>query len=92
MWLTEAEGHASAVLIRAVEPVLNITKSTRGPGLLCKAMQIDRSLNAHDLLSDNLFVAHSDDEKKITIVKKETHWGGVCEALGASVVAVLCEG
>ena len=69
--VTEAEGHASAVLIRAVEPVLNITKSTRGPGLLCKAMQIDRSLNAHDLLSDNLFVAQSDDEKKITIVKKK---------------------
>jgi DNA-3-methyladenine glycosylase len=69
--VTQAQGHASAVLIRAVEPVLNITKSTRGPGLLCKAMQIDRALNAHDLLSDDFFVAENDDGKKLTIVKSK---------------------
>src|SRR3984957_5288584 len=40
--VTEAEGHASAVLIRAVEPIKNITGRTQGPGLLCKAMQIDK--------------------------------------------------
>jgi len=38
--VTEREGHASAVLIRAVEPVKNIEGSTRGPGRLCKAMRI----------------------------------------------------
>jgi DNA-3-methyladenine glycosylase len=69
--VTQAEGHASAVLIRALEPVKNIDKATRGPGLLCKALQIDRSLNGHDLLSNNFFIAQADEAKKIVIVKKK---------------------
>jgi DNA-3-methyladenine glycosylase len=69
--VTEAEGHASAVLIRALEPIQNIEKSTRGPGLLCKALHIDRSLNAHDLLSDDFYIAENTENKKITIVKKK---------------------
>ena len=28
-----------------------------GPGLLCRAMEIDRRLNGHDLLSDDFFIA-----------------------------------
>ena len=55
--VTEREGHASAVLVRAVEPVMNIEGSTRGPGRLCKAMHIDRRLNGHDLVSDDFFIA-----------------------------------
>ncbi len=47
--VTEEEGHASAVLIRALEPVRNLLGRSNGPGLLCKAMGIDRSLNGHDL-------------------------------------------
>src|SRR5262245_49617480 len=54
--VTQQEGMASAVLLRAVEPVANIDGRTQGPGLLCKALHIDRRLNAHDLLSDNLFI------------------------------------
>ena len=54
--VTESAGIGSAVLIRALEPVANITERTCGPGLLCKAMMIDRELNEHDLLSDNLFI------------------------------------
>src|SRR5271170_3640720 len=50
--VTEREGHASAVLLRAIEPVKNIKGRTCGPGLLCCAMKIDRRLNAHDLLSN----------------------------------------
>src|SRR5258707_1049973 len=34
--VTEKEGHASAVLIRAIEPIKNIENRTQGPGLLCK--------------------------------------------------------
>ena len=52
--VTEREGHASAVLLRALEPVKNVEGRTCGPGLLCKAMRIDKRLNAHDLLSGRL--------------------------------------
>src|SRR6187401_1396120 len=56
--VTEAEGHAAAVLLRAIEPIKNVEGRTQGPGLLCKAMQIDKRLNAHDLLSENFFIAN----------------------------------
>ena len=39
---TEEAGLPSAVLIRAAEPVLNIDEKTNGPGLLTKALGIDR--------------------------------------------------
>lgn len=55
--VTEPEGHGSAVLIRALEPVSNITGKTSGPGLLCKALGVDRSLNGADLLGDQLYIA-----------------------------------
>ncbi len=55
--VTERQGHASAVLIRALEPVKHITGKTNGPGLLCRAMGIDRRLNGHDLLSDDFYIA-----------------------------------
>ena len=55
--VTEREGHASAVLLRAVEPVKNLEGRTCGPGLLCKAMKIDKRLNGHDLLSEDFFIA-----------------------------------
>ncbi len=55
--VTQAEGMASAVLLRALEPVRNVEGRTQGPGLLCKAMGIDGRLHGHDLLSDDLYVA-----------------------------------
>jgi DNA-3-methyladenine glycosylase len=55
--VTEREGQASAVLLRALEPVHNLDGRTQGPGLLCRAMGIDRKCNAHDLLSGDLYVA-----------------------------------
>lgn len=55
--VTEREGHASAVLLRALEPVKNLEGRTQGPGLLCRAMRVDKRLNAHDLLSDDFFIA-----------------------------------
>ncbi len=68
--VTEAEGHASAVLIRALEPVKNIGDKTSGPGLLCKAMGIDRRLNGHDLLSEDLYIAAPEKPEHIVIVKR----------------------
>jgi DNA-3-methyladenine glycosylase len=68
--VTQEEGHASAVLLRAVEPIQNISGNTKGPGLLCKAMNINKNLNAHDLTSDNFFIAEPENNEKIVIVKK----------------------
>ena len=68
--VTEEEGHASAVLLRAIEPVKNVEGRTQGPALLCKAMGIDRRLNGHDLLSDDFFVARPAREEPVRIVKR----------------------
>ena len=67
--VTERDGHASAVLIRAVEPVRNLDRSTRGPGRLCKAMRIDRRLNGHDLTSDDFYIADPPVPEPLSIVK-----------------------
>jgi DNA-3-methyladenine glycosylase len=67
--VTEREGHAAAVLLRALEPVKNLRTGTRGPALLCRALGIDRRLNGHDFLSDDLYIAAPEREERITIVK-----------------------
>lgn len=54
--VTEPEGHGAAVLIRALAPVSPLPGRTAGPGLLCRAMGIDRRLNGVDLLGDRLCV------------------------------------
>jgi DNA-3-methyladenine glycosylase len=68
--VTQPEGVASAVLLRALEPVKDIQGRTQGPGLLCKAMGIDKRLNGHDLLSDDFFIASPDQRETFTIVKR----------------------
>ncbi len=67
--VTETEGHASAVLLRAIEPVKNVQGRTQGPGLLCKAMHIDKRLNAHDLLSNDFYIAPPSAASSFTTVK-----------------------
>src|SRR5436190_1716603 len=67
--VTEEKGHASAVLLRALEPVANLTGKTRGPGLLCNAIGIDKKLNGHDLLSDDFYIAIGQPEE-FRIVKR----------------------
>jgi len=67
--VTEQAGHASAVLLRAIEPVKNIKGRTCGPGLLCRAMHIDRRLNGHDLLSDDFYIAAASQVVRFRIVK-----------------------
>ena len=68
--VTQEEGKASAVLLRALEPVRNLEGRTQGPALLCKAMAIDRRLNGHDLLSDDFHIADPGEEAAIRIVKR----------------------
>lgn len=67
--VTEKEGHASAVLIRAIEPLEGITVRTDGPGRLCKAMRIDRRLNGADLLGDDLTIARPARKPPIVIAR-----------------------
>jgi DNA-3-methyladenine glycosylase len=47
----DREGVASAVLIRALEPVRGIDAAMDGPGKLSRALEIDRTLNGEDLVS-----------------------------------------
>jgi DNA-3-methyladenine glycosylase len=68
--VTERAGHASAVLLRALEPVANLEGRTQGPGLLCRAMGIDRARNAHDLLGDELYIAEVRGDPPPRIVKR----------------------
>jgi DNA-3-methyladenine glycosylase len=58
--VTAAEGVPHAVLIRAVEPIEGVSNTTHGPGLLCRALHIDRSLNGTDLLGDRLWLEKPD--------------------------------
>jgi len=73
--VTEKEGFPAAVLIRAIEPVQGLdlmmkrrkTKKmknlTSGPGKLCQALGLDRSLNGADLCSEVIWV---EDRKEKT--------------------------
>lgn len=63
--VTEPEGSGSAVLIRAVEPISDIFGNTKGPGLVCKAMNIDLSLNGQDLCDDDFFIASATEENAL---------------------------
>ena len=68
--VTQAEGKASAVLLRALEPVRNVEGRTQGPGLLCRAMGIDRQLNGHDLTSTGFYIASDGFAASAKIVKR----------------------
>lgn len=68
--VTGAEGHAAAVLLRAVEPVANLSGRTQGPGLLCRAFGIDRRMNGQDLLSSGLFIARPRASVPFTIARR----------------------
>lgn len=68
--VTECEGNGTAVLLRAIEPIKNISKKTQGPGLLTKAMQIDKTHNDHDLISDNFYIAYPHQNETFSIVAK----------------------
>ena len=54
--VTSRKGVPHAVLLRALEPVEGITDKTWGPGLLCRAMGVDRTLNGADLCADRLWL------------------------------------
>jgi DNA-3-methyladenine glycosylase len=62
--------HASAVLLRALEPVSSIDVSASGPGRLCRALEIDRRLNGHDLTSGCLVLAEPEEPASFEIIAR----------------------
>lgn len=68
--VTERSGHGAAVLLRAVEPVRNVAGRTNGPGLLCRAMGIDRRHNAHDLLGEDFFITAPSEAPPVKIARR----------------------
>lgn len=67
--VTAAQGKPHAVLIRAIEPVQAIDNTTHGPGLLCRAMHIDRSLNGVDLTGETLWIERPEAFRKPKIMR-----------------------
>ncbi len=61
--VTGAEGDAQAVLIRAAEPLENVTGKTDGPGKLTRALGVTREHNAH-LLTQKPFYFESGPSPK----------------------------
>jgi DNA-3-methyladenine glycosylase len=56
--VADHEGEPAAVLIRALQPFEGLDEATDGPGKLCRALQIDRSLLGIDMTSEGpLFVS-----------------------------------
>jgi len=62
-FVTGKKGEAEAVLIRALEP-LNFKENTKGPGLLCKALKIDKSFHKKVVGDEELWL-ENDEEKEI---------------------------
>lgn len=71
-FVTEPDGYPAAVLIRALHPLsgveimrknrglVNLINLTNGPGKLCAALDIDKSLNGTSLYSDELHLVRGD--------------------------------
>jgi DNA-3-methyladenine glycosylase len=65
--VTSRKGVPHAVLLRALEPVVDVTDKTWGPGLLCRAMGIDLTMNGTDLCSDRLWVERPGENTPVNI-------------------------
>lgn len=77
--VTNMEGLADAVLIRALEPIAGVDmmnarrnapkgKLSSGPGTLTKAMGIDKSIDGKDLLGDQVWIAYPEKQESIKIL------------------------
>lgn len=62
-FVTQKEGVPQAVLVRAVEPGPGVGRCS-GPGLLCRALDIDRNLNGAALVPPSIYVLDDDSPKR----------------------------
>lgn len=72
--VTDRKNFPAAVLIRGLEPIMNITRSVDGPGKLTRALHVTRSLNKLPLFERNkLFIADDNfvvDSSLVTNTKR----------------------
>jgi DNA-3-methyladenine glycosylase len=73
--VTSAPGVPHAVLLRALEPVEGLTDKTWGPGLMCRAMNIDRRLNGADLRGEVLWLERPPGRIKPVGIARSTRIG-----------------
>ncbi|MEX2542811.1 MAG: DNA-3-methyladenine glycosylase [Trueperaceae bacterium] len=64
------EGDPQAVLIRAIEPLVGIDHRVDGPGKLTRALEIDRSHNAHPLTGPPLAIHPGDVCSEVVITPR----------------------
>lgn len=62
-----APGVPHAVLLRALEPVASLPRPTWGPGLLCRALDVDRTLNGADLRGEELWIARPPARRAVRV-------------------------
>ena len=74
-FVTEPEGTGCAVLLRAMEPVEGIDDKTWGPGLLCRAMEIDKRLNGVPLTGEVLWLEEPAGQRRAVRVGKSARIG-----------------
>jgi DNA-3-methyladenine glycosylase len=66
---TYKEGYPECVLIRSLEPVLNL-KNPKGPGKLCDELHLDKSFWGEDLCQSNrIWLENGEDYNKKDIIK-----------------------
>ncbi len=65
--VTGTPGVPHAVLLRALEPVTGIDEPSWGPGLLCRALGIDRKYNGRDLRGRELWIAAPKTRQRVRV-------------------------
>ncbi|MEK6953223.1 MAG: DNA-3-methyladenine glycosylase [Nanoarchaeota archaeon] len=67
--VTGEDGKAEAVLLRALEP-LNFSLRCSGPGLLTRALKIDKKLHKRNIFSNELYVYNNKENFEIGSSKR----------------------
>ncbi|MGP8034419.1 MAG: DNA-3-methyladenine glycosylase [Steroidobacteraceae bacterium] len=65
--VTATQGVPHAVLLRALEPLEGIDDKTWGPGLLCRALHVDRRMNGIDLRGAVLWIEQPRRAARVSI-------------------------
>jgi len=68
-FVTNKKGKAEAVLLRALEP-LNFLGNTKGPGLLCKVLKIDKSFHRKVIPNNDLWLEDNNDKFEVIARKR----------------------